>query len=252
MPKISKDESWNLYNSGQHVQLGKPSKPAPVHQYDQELEEYQIRWLDQDGESMISNKIKTMKFGNGLIPGLKQKVRPLVHRRIRFDEIVSIAVKNQRTIKLTLLQQPANKDEQFKQSYIGKPMHLTKSHYKIPPNVAAAQQLAEPYSEAKHSVNFVYDRNARKDKIKYHTFGQQNTDKDQVAKEGKFLLCKTSVDMATDCPTRKVSSIYQQVNSKPRYIVKSISLSVESEVHTSHLQVISPATHKKRVFIPVS
>ena len=101
---ISKDELCNQYNGCQHVQLGKSGKPTPVNQYVQKLEEYQLTCLDEDGERMISNQIKKIKLVNGLIPALKEKVRPLVDWGMHFDEIVCIAEKIQGTTKLTTLQ----------------------------------------------------------------------------------------------------------------------------------------------------
>ena len=79
IPKISEDELWNQYNACDHAQLSEPGKPAPVNQYAQKLEEYQLRCLNEDVERMISKLIKKMKFVNGLIPALKGKVRPLVN-----------------------------------------------------------------------------------------------------------------------------------------------------------------------------
>ena len=113
IPKISKDVFCNQYNGCHHAQLCEPGKPSPVNQYTQKLEEYQLRCLDEDGESMISNQIKKMKLVNGLMPASKEKVRPLVDCGMRFDEIVSITEKIQITTNLTTPEQPPYKQTQF-------------------------------------------------------------------------------------------------------------------------------------------
>ena len=124
-------------------------------------------------------------------------------------------------------------------------MEFQKSNYKLPPNVAAAQKKGAPHPGAKNSINFGHFPNARKDKTKYKTFGQQNPEKDQLAKEDKCFPSKKPGHVARDCPTRKVSSSYQQVNKKPMCKVKTASLSVESDVDTSHLQVMRPPTDNR-------
>ena len=224
IPKIIKDKLWNQYNGCHHAQLGEPGKPVPVNQYVQKLEEYQLRCLDEDGERMISNQIKKMKFVNSLISALKEKVRPLVDWGMHFDEIVSIAEKIQTTTKLSTPQQPLHKQEQLRQWSQGKPMQFQKSDYKLPPNMAAAQKKGPPHPVAKNSINFGHFSNAKKDNNKHKTFGQQTPERDQLAKEGKCFLCKKPDHMAKDCPTRKVSYSYQQVNRKPMYKVKTASL----------------------------
>ena len=138
IPKISKDESWNQYNGCHHGQVVEPGKPAPVNQHEQELEAYQLRSLDEDGERMISNQMKKMKFVNDLIPAPKERVRPLVDCRVHFHEIVGIAEKIQTTTKLTTLRQPPHKQKQFRPWSQGKSMQFQQSAYELPPNVAAA------------------------------------------------------------------------------------------------------------------
>ena len=107
------------------------------------------------------------------------------------------------------------------------PMQFQKSNYKLPPNVAAAQQKGVPHSGANNSINFGHFPNPTKDKTKYKTFDQQNPEIDQLAKEGNCFLCKKPGHMARDCPTRKVSSSYQKVNKKAMYQITTASLSVE-------------------------
>ena len=198
---------------------------------------------------MISKQIKTMTFVNGLIPVLKKKVRPLVNWEMHFDKIVSIAEKIQSTTKLTTLQQPPHKQKQFKQCSQGKRMQFSKSDYKVPPNVSAAQRRGAPHPEATNSVYFVHFPKAKKDNNKYKTYGLQNPERDQLAMEGKCFLCKKPDHMARDSPTMQVSTSYQQVNRKPMYKVKTVSLSVESEVDTLHLQVKRPPTKNRKAII---
>ena len=62
---------------------------------------------------MISKQIKKMKFVNGLIPALKEKVRPLVDWGMHLDEIVSITEKMQTTMKLNTPQPSLHKPKQF-------------------------------------------------------------------------------------------------------------------------------------------
>ena len=114
-------------------------------------------------------------------------------------------------------------------------MQFQKSDYNGQPSGAAVQKKEPPHAGAKNSINFGHFPNAKKDNNKYKSFGQQNPKKDQRAKDGKCFPCKKPGHMARDCATRKISSSYQQVNRKLIYEVKSASLSVESEVNTSHL-----------------
>ena len=131
---------------------------------------------------MISNPIKKMKFVKGLITALKRKVKPLVDCGMHFDEIVSIAEKIQTITKPSTPQQPPHKRKQFRQDRQGKLMQLQKSDYKQQQNVAAAQQKGPPHPVAKNGINFAYFANAKKDNNKYKTFGQQNPERDQLAK----------------------------------------------------------------------
>ena len=105
---------------------------------------------------------------------------------------------------------------------------------------------------AKNSINFGHFMNGKRDNNKDQTFGLQYSERDQLAKEGKCFLCKKPGHMAGDCPTRKVRSSYQQVNRKHMCKVKTASLSVESEVDTSHLQVLRPTTNHRKAILPVS
>ena len=101
-------------------------------------------------------------------------------------------------------------------------------------------------------MNVGHFPNATKDQTKYKIFDQQNPERDQLAKEGKCLLCKKPGHMTRDCPTRKISSSYQKVNTKSIYDVTTASLSVESDVDTSHIQVMWPPTDNRKGIIPVS
>ena len=131
-------------------------------------------------------------------------------------------------------------------------MQFQNSGYKVPPNVAAAQKTGRPHPVAKNSINCVHFTNVKKDNYKCRTFGQLNYETDYLAKRGKCFLCKKPSHMTRDCPIRKFSSSYQQVNRKPMYQVNTASLSVESEVDTSHLQVRRPPTDNRKAIIPIS
>ena len=93
-------------------------------------------------------------------------------------------------------------------------MQFQKSDYKLPPNMAAAQKKGPLYSRAENSLNCGHFPNSKEDNNKYKTFGQPNPERDQLAKEGTCFLCKKPGHVARECPTRKVSSSYQQVNRK--------------------------------------
>ena len=75
IPKISQDVLWKQYLVYQHAQLG---INVPVNQYAQQLEQYQIRCLDNKGKPMISNHILKVKFVDGLLPWIRDKVRPIL------------------------------------------------------------------------------------------------------------------------------------------------------------------------------
>ena len=167
-----------------------------------------------------------------------------------FDEIVRIAEKIQTTIKITTPQEPVQKQKQFRQCSQDKPMEFQQSDYKLPPNVAAAEQKGISHPGAKNSIKFGHFPNAKKDQ--YKPVGQQHPESDQLAKEGKCFLSKKPGHMATDCPTRKVSSSYQKIHEKSMYNVKTASLSVKSDVDTSHLQVMKPPTDNRKAMIPGS
>ena len=172
---------------------------------------------------MISNQIEEMKCVKGLIPALKEQVRPLVDWGMHLDEIVSIAENNQTTTKLTTPQLAPQKQKQFIQCRQGKRMQFQKSDHKLTPNIAAAQKKGPPHAEAKNSIHFGHFPNDKNDNNKYKTIVQQNLERDELAKEGKCFLCKKPGNMAMDCPKRKVSFSYQQVNRKLRYKVKTAS-----------------------------
>ena len=132
------------------------------------------------------------------------------------------------------------------------PMQFQKSDYKLPPNVAAAQKKRAPHPGAKNSIHFGNFPNTTKDKTKYQTFDQQNPERDQLAKEGTCFLCEKPGHLAIDCPTRKVSFRYQKVNKIHMYKITTASLSVKSDVYTSHLQVMRPPPDNRKAIIPVS
>ena len=48
---------------------------------------------------MISNHVLKVKFVDGLLPWIRDRVRPMVDRNMKFDAIVNIAEKIQTTSK---------------------------------------------------------------------------------------------------------------------------------------------------------
>ena len=92
--KIRQDFLGKQYLVYHHVQLG---IDVPVIQYAQVLEQYQIRCLDNVGKPMISNHVLMVKFVDGLLPWIRDKVRPMVDWQMKFYAIVVIAKKIQTT-----------------------------------------------------------------------------------------------------------------------------------------------------------
>ena len=158
-----------------------------------------------------------------------------------FAEIVSIAEKIETNTKIRVRQQLLQKQNEFTQWSLRKPIQFQKSEHKLHPNMATAKQNGVPHSGAKNSITFIHFYNAKKHKPKYKIFGQQNPDREQLANEGKYFLFKKASHMARHCATRKFTSNYQKVN-KSMYNIPTASLSVESDVDTSHPQVIKPPT----------
>ena len=78
---------------------------------------------------MISNHVLKVKFVGGLLPWIRDKVRPIVDRDMKFDAIVGIAEKIQTTSKPigTHSGPRPRKSNPNKQSSSGKPMQFTKS-----------------------------------------------------------------------------------------------------------------------------
>ena len=140
MPQFSEHVLCNQYNSCHNAQLGEPDKPAPVNQYGQKLEEYKMRCLDTDVENMVFLRAIRMKFVDGLIHLLRDKVRRLIDWDMLCDERVSIGEKIQTTTKLTILQEPGLEQKQFTQWSPGKPIEFPKSDCKLPHNEPAAKQ----------------------------------------------------------------------------------------------------------------
>ena len=90
IPKISQDVHWKQYLVYYHAQL---EINVPVNQYTQGLKPYQIRCLHNAGKPMISNHIHKVKFVDGLLPWIRDKVGPMVDWDMKFDAIVGIAEK---------------------------------------------------------------------------------------------------------------------------------------------------------------
>ena len=83
-----------------------------------------------------------VKFVDSLLPWIRDNVRPMVDWDMKFDAIVGIAEKIQTTSKPggTHSGPPPRKPYSDKQWSAGKPMQLTKSDWKAPPNIAAAKK----------------------------------------------------------------------------------------------------------------
>ena len=160
IPKISQDVLWKQYLGYHHAQLG---INVPVNQYAQGLEQYQIRCLDNEGKPMISNHVLKVKFVDGLLPWIREKVRPMVDWDMKFDVIVGIAEKIQTTSKPggTHSGPPPRKPNPDKQWSSGKPMQFTKSDWKVRPNIEAAKKKGARYPVAKNSIKFGHFPNAK-------------------------------------------------------------------------------------------
>ena len=80
--------------------------------------------LDYESKPGISNHVVNVKFVDGLLPWIRDKVRPMVDWNMKFDAIVSIAEKIQITSKPggTNSGPPPRKPNPDKQCSSGKPM----------------------------------------------------------------------------------------------------------------------------------
>ena len=88
--KMRQDVLGTQYLGYHHAQLG---INVPVNQYAQVLAQYQIRCLDNGGKPMISNNVLKVQFVDGLLPWIRDKVRPMVDWQMKVDAIVGIAEK---------------------------------------------------------------------------------------------------------------------------------------------------------------
>ena len=124
---------------------------------------------------MISNHVLKVKFVDGLLPWISDKVRPMADWGIKFDAIVGIAAKIQSTSKPggTHSGPPPSKPDPNKQWSSGKPMQFTKSDWKAPPNIVAAKTKVAPHPGAKNPINFAYFPNAKPDRIITNNMVQQ-------------------------------------------------------------------------------
>ena len=121
---------------------------------------------------MISNHVRKVKFVDGLLPWIRDKVRPMLDWNMKFDTIVGIAEKIQTTSKPggTHSGPPLRKPNPDKQWSAGKPIQCTKSDCKAPPNIEAAKKKGAPYPAAKNSIHFRYLLNAKPDKTSYKQY----------------------------------------------------------------------------------
>ena len=142
---------------------------------------------------MISNYVLKVKFVDSLLPWIRDKVRPMVDWKMKFDAMVGIADKLQTISKPggthsgPRLRKP-NPDKQW--SY-DKPMQFTKSECKAPRNIEASNKNGARHPGAKNSINLAHFPNARPDKTNYKQYGSTiDKENEQLAKEGKCFFCK--------------------------------------------------------------
>ena len=118
---------------------------------------------------MISNHVLKVKFVDGLLPWIRDKVRPMVDWGVKFDASVGIAEQIETTSKPggTLSGPLPRKPNPDKLWSAGTSMQFTKSDWKAPSNIEAARKKGAPHPGAKNSVNFGHFSNARPDKTNY-------------------------------------------------------------------------------------
>ena len=75
IPKISQNMLEKQYLEYHHAQLG---INVPLNLYAQGQEQYQIRCLDNEAKPNISNHVLKVKFVDGLLLWIREKVRPMV------------------------------------------------------------------------------------------------------------------------------------------------------------------------------
>ena len=251
IPKISQDVLCKPYLGYHHAQLG---INVPVNQYAQGLEQYQIRCLDNEGKPMISNYVYKVKFVDGLLPWIRDKVRPMVDWRMKYDAIVAIAERIQSIYKpggthSGSLPRKPNPDKQLS---AGKPMQFTKSDCMAPPIIEAAKEQGAPHPVAGDSIDFVHFPNAKPDNTNYKPYGTRtDMQKEQLANEGQCFFCKQSGHLAGDCMKKKISSNTMQVRYKLGHKIKSARVVIEDK-KTASLQVAKLPTDKRMHSLPLS
>ena len=75
IPKIRQDVLWKQYLHYHHAQLG---INVPINEYARERKQYRIRSLEKEYKPMTSNHVVKVKFLNGLLPWIRDKVIPMV------------------------------------------------------------------------------------------------------------------------------------------------------------------------------
>ena len=147
IPEISQDVLWKQYLVYHNAQLG---INVPVNQYAQGQEQYQIGCLDNVGKPMISNHVLKVKFVDGLLPWIRDKLRPMLDWGMKFDAIAGIAENIQTTSKpgRTHSGLPPRKPNPDMQWSSGKAIQFPKSDWKAPPDIEAAKKKGAPHPGA--------------------------------------------------------------------------------------------------------
>ena len=226
----------------------------PVNQYAQGLEQYQMRCLDKEGKPMISNDVLKVKFVDGLLPWIRDKVRLMVDWDMKFDAIVVIAENIQTTYETggTHSGPQLRKPNPNKEWSASKPVQFTKSGCKVSPNIESAKKEAVLYPGAKNSINFEKFSNTKPDKTNYKPYGiTTDKAKEQLAKQGKCFFCKHSCHLATDCAKKKIRTNTMQVRYKPVHKMKSARVVIGNRKPSS-LQVAKPPTNERMHSLPLS